>query len=151
MPEDKVYKTPVKVLLEYVHKTVGTDHYTPAPGHSARTIAEKLAESVREQGEGYVKLGNAVKGLRYERGEVVVQLGEEEVRVDRVVLATPASAAGHLLGMLEHSIEQAGEGELERLKMMKSALKGVRYKVSLVPFSHDQVYLYDRPYAFSVQ
>jgi protoporphyrinogen oxidase len=136
MPEDEVYRTPVKVLLEYVHKTVGTDHYTPAPGHSARTIAEKLAASVKEQGKGYVRLGNAVKRLKFERGEVVVQLssqpgiGEEDIRVDRVVLATPASVAGALLGLLEDSIQEAGEDEAERLRIIKSALRGVRYKVS---------------------
>jgi protoporphyrinogen oxidase len=95
-----------------------------------------LAASVQEQGEGHVRLGNAVKGLKFERGEIIVQLsgqagaGEEEVRVERVVLATPASVAGALLGMLEDSIQEAGEEEAERLRMMKSALKGVRYKVS---------------------
>jgi hypothetical protein len=147
MPEDEVYRTPVKVLLEYIHKTVGTDHYTPAPGHSARTIAEKLVESVREQGVGYLRTGNRVAGLRYENGEVVVRLATqsegqgsgngEEIRVDRVVLATPASVTANLLGLLGESLDSqerdsAAELETERVRMMRRALKGVRYKVSIL-------------------
>jgi hypothetical protein len=130
MPESEVYETGVGVLLEYIHKTVGTDHFTPGPGHSARTIAEKLSEPVKEQGEGYLRLGSEVKGLRKEGGEVVVELGDREIRVDRVVLATPASVAGKLLGMLESSVE-GREGE--RVGVMRNALKGVRYKVSPLP------------------
>ena len=127
MPESEVYETQVGTLLEYIHKTVGTDHFTPGPGHSARTIAEKLSTPVKEQGGGYLRLGSEVKGLRREGGEVVVELGDGEVRVDRVVLATPASVAGKLLGMLESSVE-GNEGE--RVGVMRGALKGVRYKVS---------------------
>jgi len=127
MPEDEVYETQVGTLLEYIHKTVGTDHFTPGPGHSARTIAERLSALVKEQGEGYLRLGSEVKGLRREGGEVVVELGDLEVRVDRVVLATPASVAGKLLGMLECSLEGA---EASRVGIMRGALKGVRYKVS---------------------
>jgi len=130
MPEDEVYETQVGTLLEYIHKTVGTDHFTPGPGHSARTIAEKLSSPVNEQGEGYLRLGTEVKALRREGGEVVVELGDGEVRVDRVVLATPASVAGKLLGMLESSVE-GNEGE--RVGVMRNALKGVRYKVSPLP------------------
>lgn len=127
MPEDEVYETNVGVLLEYIHKTVGTDHYSPGAGHSARTIAERLSSSVSGQGRGYLRLGSEVRGLRRVGEEVVVELGGGEVRVDRVVLATPASVAGKLLEMLESSVE-GGEGE--RVGQMRNALKGVRYKVS---------------------
>jgi hypothetical protein len=72
MPEDEVLQTPAKHLLEYIRKTVGTDHYSPARGHSARTIANRLARVVEDQGEGYVLLGKTVTGLKYEGGEVVV-------------------------------------------------------------------------------
>jgi hypothetical protein len=131
MPEDEVYKTPVGILLEYIHKTVGTDHYSPTKGHSARTIAERLVTPVKEQGEGYLKLGAEVKGLKKVGEEVVVELADGEIRVDRVVLATPASVAAKLLGMLEDSLEGH---ERDRVGLMKSALKGVRYKVSFHPF-----------------
>ena len=127
MPEDEVYETNVGVLLEYIHKTVGTDHYSPGAGHSARTIAEKLSSVVSGQGKGYLRLGCEVRGLRREGQEVVVELGDGDVRVDRVVLATPASVAGKLLGMLESSVERS---EGERVNEMRNALKGVRYKVS---------------------
>jgi flavin-dependent dehydrogenase len=155
MPEDEVFRTPTKHLLEYIHKTVGTDHYSPARGHSARTIANRLARAVEDQGEGYVLLGKTVSGLRYEGEEVVVsfkgrneeegEAGEEqEVNVDRVILATPASVALSLLGMLEESLtprasntssgaESEEEKEMQRVKTMRSALKKVRYKVSISP------------------
>jgi len=133
MPESEVYETQVGTLLEYIHKTVGTDHFTPGPGHSARTIAEKLSSPVKGQGEGYLKVGSEVKGLRREGGEVVVELGDGEVRVDRVVLATPASVAGKLLEMLESSVEG---NEAERVGIMRGALNSVRYKVSPPSFTY---------------
>jgi hypothetical protein len=69
---------------------------------------------------------------------------EQEVNVDRVVLATPASVALSLLGMLEESLtprannmssaaESEEEKEMQRVKTMRSALKKVRYKVSISP------------------
>jgi hypothetical protein len=134
MPEDQVFETPTKHLLEYIHKTVGTDHYTPGQGFSAREIANRLAEPVEEQGEGFVLLSRSVDGLRVERGEVVVKMKDVQLRVDRVVLATPASVAMSLLGMLEASLEESEaeekEKEVQRVKTMRSALKQVRYKVS---------------------
>ena len=143
MPEDEVYATQVGVLLEYIHKTVGTDHYSPARGHSARTIAERLVAPVKDQAQGFLRLGAEIKGLRREGEEVVVQLrgggGDgEEVRVDRVVLATPASVAGRLLGLLGDSLD-GSDGERERMEVMRGALKGVRYKVS--PISLTRSYL----------
>lgn len=155
MPEDEVFQTPAKHLLEYIHKTVGTDHYSPARGHSARTIANRLARVLEDQGEEYVLLGKTVTGLKYEGGEVVASFNgrneeegkaveEQEVNVDRVVLATPASVALSLLGMLEESLtprandmssaaESEEEKEMQRVKTMRSALKKVRYKVSISP------------------
>jgi hypothetical protein len=132
MPESEVYETQVGILLEYIHKTVGTDHYSPGHGYSARTIAKRLSQSVREQGDGYLKLGSEVRGIRKEGEEVVVELGngDGEIRVDRVVLATPASVAGKMLGVLEDSLEGS---ERDRVGIMKGALKSVRYKVSLSP------------------
>lgn len=140
-PESDVYSTPVKHILEYVHRTVGVDHYTLAPGFSARSIANNLAEAVRDQGDGYLKLGTTITDLRYVGGRVMIDIEEEEgLEVDRVVLATPASVARVFLGMLERSMETTeGEGEMRsqsedeavRIGVMKKALSQVRYKVSL--------------------
>jgi predicted NAD/FAD-binding protein len=144
MPESEVWGTNVGIMLDYIHKTVGTDHYHPAPGFSARTIAERLAGSVTEQGEGkrkgYLRLGSQVKSVKYDDGEIVVELEGEDLKVDRVVLATPASVASTLLGMLEGSLaDEGGEMELMRIRTIKAALKGVRYKVC--PFLSLSLYL----------
>lgn len=142
MPESDLYGSPASAVLDYIHLTVGTDHYALAPGRSARTVAERLSAPVRAQGEGHVRLGATVQSMRYERDpvgtdrEVVLSFREgEDIRVDRVVLATPASVARSFLGMLEDSLDSAGETAVnERLRagIMKKALAQVRYKVSLV-------------------
>lgn len=134
MPTAEVYSTPAKVILEYIHKTVGTDHYSLASGHSARTVADRLAEPVRAQGEGYLRLGTNITRIRRDStsNKLRIRTGtareeEEEIEVDKVILATPASVARTFLGMLQPSLDEA---EGERVGRMKKALAGVRYKVS---------------------
>lgn len=135
MPDSDVYGSPAKSILEYIHLTVGTDHYALAKGFSARTIAELLSAPVREQGEGYLRLGSTITSLRHEGEQVVLGLegGEEELNVDRVVLATPASVSSAFLGMMEDCMDNsdAGVDERTRIRRMKKVLSQVRYKVSL--------------------
>lgn len=151
MPDwDLMHGIPVKVILEYVHTTVGTDHYKPAEGHSAGTIAKKLAKSVEEQGEGYLRLGETIE--RMECGEEGISLklrkrslnstaeaqdeqgeaGVEEITVDRIVIATQASAAKELLGMLDRALtDEPDKAERRRIATMRKALESVEYRVSL--------------------
>jgi hypothetical protein len=61
--------------------------------------------------------------------------GSEEVIVDRVVVATQASSARVLLGMLEQSLREQGESteestERKRIKKMLRGLDDVEYRVS---------------------
>lgn len=80
-----------------------------------------------------MKLGSEITDLRYEDRLVIVEIsGEEGLKVDRVVLATPASVARTFLGMLEQSLGpgvEDGEDERVRIGFMKKALSQVRYKV----------------------
>jgi hypothetical protein len=137
MTTDDIRQTPLNVLLEYVHSTVGTWHYSLGGGKGARDVADRLCGCVREQGEGYVRLGEEIVGIRVgvERlgGDGGVRLGMksgEEVVVDRVVFATQASAANKLLGMVERGMMEDGD-ELERIKRMRRGVNEVEYRVSL--------------------
>jgi hypothetical protein len=136
MTSDDIWETPVGCLLEYVHTTIGTAHYTLSPGTGATEVANRLAEEVRAQGPGHLRLGEVITGLEYRDGKVVVQCsGSEEVIVDRVVVATQASSARVLLGMLEQSLREQGESteestERKRIKKMLRGLDDVEYRVS---------------------
>lgn len=132
MTTSDVLDTPIGCLLDYVHSTFGTSHYTLGQGYTAANVAEKLVEEVKEQGEGYLRLGEQVHGMEYvSGGRVKVKCRGGDVEVDEVVLATQASAAVLLLGMLEGNLEDKGViGELQRVKGMKRALGQVEYRVS---------------------
>lgn len=145
MPASDVLAMPVRYILEYVHATFGTDHYTPSEGYSAGSIAEKLVKKVESQGEGYVRLGAKIVGMEYKEGGVEIRLTgsgstaeegraqeEEEILfVDKVVVATQASAAHELLGMLESSFAKNGEkAQARRVSMMRRGLETVEYRVS---------------------
>ncbi|WWD08504.1 hypothetical protein V865_006616 [Kwoniella europaea PYCC6329] len=146
---------PMKVILEYIHLTLGTDHYQLSKGYTASTIAELLAKPIREQGEGYVRLSTEIMGLEYD-GDVSIKMkkstaqrqgqqeGEEEERitVDKVVLATPASVAKILLEGLESSLNnnrQIKEGR--RVGQMRAALGKVNYRETIVVTHRDTAIL----------
>jgi hypothetical protein len=60
--------------------------------------------------------------------------GSEEVIVDKVVIATQASSARVLLGMLEQSLREQGDStERKRIKKMLRGLDDVEYRVSRFP------------------
>lgn len=99
---------------------MGTTHFRLSADTGAREVARRLARKVRDQGEGYLKLGEEVKGLEYMKdGTVEVRLRRDSVRVDTVILATQASAAEKLLGMLNE----------EGLRDVQEALRDVQYRV----------------------
>jgi len=122
-----VLRTPLPALLDYIHAGMGTAHYTLAEGFSAGSIAEMLVKPVREQGPGYVKLGTTIRSTKWEEGVVEVKFeGGERVEVDRIVIATQASAAMILLGNLSPSLEVE---EKKRVGGMLDALRQVDYRV----------------------
>ncbi|OCF42573.1 hypothetical protein I317_03557 [Kwoniella heveanensis CBS 569] len=144
MTSADVWNLPVRVILEYVHKTLGTSHYHLARGHSAADVARLLSDPVREQGEGYVRLLTEIMGLKQdEEGGVRVVFrteggGDDEIMVDRVVLATQASVAHRLLKGFERDLRQAGlEKERRRIDRMKQALSSVRYRETIVVTHRD--------------
>jgi hypothetical protein len=138
MTTDDVYSTPVKPLLEYIHSTVGTWHYTLGDGHTARDVAESLAEPVRSQDgeEDYLRLGTWIMDMEVgKEGTVRLRMSDGAVlEVSRVVLATQASAAGVMLGMAENAMRgvEGYEGELGRVRRMGRGVKEVDYRVSLI-------------------
>lgn len=168
-----VLEMPLKTVLEYVHSTVGTPHYTLG-GCSARDVARLLVRPVEKQGDGYVRLGEEIVSMDVSksaaaaredqpsalsrrsrtststssarecgdqsRSEIVVKLKDSgEIPVDKVVIATQASAALSLLGLLR------GEDELlvheqRRTERIKSALRQVEYRVSR-PHPHSDLHI----------
>lgn len=127
MTSDDVMQAPLPVLLEYVYSTFGTDHYSLGGGLSASHIARQLAQPIDDQGEGYLRLGKSITDLRYVEDGVEVVIGEEEILVDKVIIATQASSARTLLRML---LPTARKGELRRVNGMLEGLDNVRYRVS---------------------
>jgi hypothetical protein len=132
MTTSDVLDTSIGSLLDYVHSTVGTSHFTLAPGISAGTVAMRLAEEVEAQGEGYLRVGEEVLDLVYSAGEgnITVKCRGGDIEVDQVVLATQASAAAVLLGMLEKTLKAGAEAERSRVSRMRDALSEVEYRVS---------------------
>jgi hypothetical protein len=135
MTSSDIWETPVGCLLDYVHTTVGTAHYTLSPGTGAAEVADRLADEVRAQGPGYLRLGEVITGLEHRDGKVAVHCsGREEVIVDKVVIATQASSGRVLLGMLEQSLREQGDStERKRIKKMLRGLDDVEYRVSRFP------------------
>ncbi|WWD20562.1 hypothetical protein CI109_105038 [Kwoniella shandongensis] len=145
MTSSDVWSVPVRVVLDYIHQTLGTDHYHFDKGYSAADVASRLSAPVKAQGKDYVRVGTEITGLEYAiGGGVRVKLrtvsastedgGEEEgLRVDKVVLATQASVAKMLLSGLEKSLKEWGE-EKEKVKVgvMRNALGKVQYRETIV-------------------
>ncbi|WVQ95727.1 hypothetical protein IAU59_002826 [Kwoniella sp. CBS 9459] len=146
MTSKDVWELPVRVILEYVHKTLGTSHYHLARGYSAADVARLLSESVRVQGEGHVRLSTEIMGLEHDDdGGLKLALGRkgetaecEDLLVDKVVLATQASVAHRLLKGFEKDLRQAGlEKERRQVDRMKQALGAVRYRETIVVTHRD--------------
>ena len=126
-----VLHTPLPALLDYIHAGMGTAHYTLGSGFSAGTIAEMLVKPLRQQGEGYVRLHTTITGMNWDSnvngGEVEIAFeGGETVEVDKIVIATQASAARVLLSKLSPSLEVK---EKKRVGGMLDALREVDYRV----------------------
>lgn len=116
-------------------------------GFSARDVGDRLVGCVKEQGDRYLRLGVEIVSMECvredPRGEIEVKVGVglrggEVVVVDKVVVATQASSAVALLGMLEGSLRAAdlgemGEREAKRVRGMVEALKEVKYRVCRTP------------------
>ncbi|ODO10425.1 hypothetical protein I350_01020 [Cryptococcus amylolentus CBS 6273] len=153
MTHQDVFNLPVRILLEYIHVTLGTAHYRLGKGLSSGDVTARLVGVVEEQGEGYVNVGTEVRGLEYAvGGGVRVKLrrvvangdgdgggnregrgGVESLRVDKVVLATQASVARPLLEDLEANLKTWGEEkERRRVRRMAEALQSVRYRETIV-------------------
>lgn len=129
MTTEDIRRAPLPALLEYVHATIGTRHYSLGDSFSAGSVADRLARPVREQGKGYLKLGAKVNSLMWKDGQVeaVFQDGVV-VEVDKVVVATQATSAKVLLSMLKSSLD---ESEQRRVAQMEKGLDEVEYRVSI--------------------
>ncbi|TYJ51116.1 hypothetical protein B9479_008331, partial [Cryptococcus floricola] len=153
MTHQDVFNLPVRILLEYIHVTLGTAHYRLGKGLASGDVTARLVGVVEEQGEGYVNVSTEVRGLEYAvGGGVRVKLrrvsangdgdgnregggaeGVESLRVDKVVLATQASVARPLLEDLEANLKTWGEEkERRRVRRMAEALQSVRYRETIV-------------------
>ena len=128
MTSSDVLQAPLPVLLEYVHAGMGTPHYTLGRGFSAASVADRLVQPVRDQDPGHVRLGHSINRLQYKDGRVDVGFERGEgITVDRLVIATQASAARSLLRLLTPSLDA---GEEKRVHGMILALGDVDYRVS---------------------
>lgn len=143
-----VWAMPVRLLLEYVHTTLGTSHYHLADGFSSADVARLLAAPVKDQGPDYVRLKTEVVGLEYALGggvriklrpaEGLETTAEETLRVEKVVLATQASVSGRLLRNLDKSLKHWGEEkERRRIGKMVQGLQTVKYRVSTTIVEQD--------------
>ncbi|ORY35873.1 hypothetical protein BCR39DRAFT_512746 [Naematelia encephala] len=143
MTTSDVLDTPLSPILDYVHSTFGTPHYTLDKGFSARDVASLLVRPVLEQGKGHLLLGEEISSLRFmdkgTSGEIELSLASKGDRdrlcVDRVVLATQASVTRRLAGDLVHSLKGA---EKARVQAMVQALGDVEYRETIVVTHRDQ-------------
>lgn len=145
MTAEDVWDTRASVLLDYIHAGMGTSHYVLGNGHSARDVARLLADPVRAQGRDRVRLGTAIRTMKYrpaeesKAGEIVLSLeGGEELAVDRVVVATQASTARALLATIEPSLLMHGaKAEARRVSRMHTALADVQYRDTIAVTHRD--------------
>ncbi|WRT70522.1 uncharacterized protein IL334_007520 [Kwoniella shivajii] len=146
MTSADVWSMPVRIMLEYIHTTLGTNHYHLSRGFSAADVANLLIKPVESQGQEYVKLGTEIIGLTYNlNGGVSVGMrnGDNEperveIIVDKVILATQASVAKKLLEGLEESLKFAREEkEKRRVGEMRAALGKVSYRETIVVTHRD--------------
>jgi hypothetical protein len=138
MTADDVWDTRADVLLDYIHAGVGTSHYSLGGGMSARDVARLLAEPVYAQGANHVRLGTGISAITYTDDGITLSLGDDELRVDRVVVATQASAARALLATLEPSLPRP---EGKRVARMRAALADVHYRDTIVVTHRDSAVL----------
>jgi hypothetical protein len=134
MTSEAVLNSPFTFFAEYIHTTIGTPHYTLANA-SAQTVAEKLAHEVSAQGKGHLRLNEEIASIsrKNDGGEQDPEgsLGigfknGDNITVDRLVVATQASAAGNLLKMLQGSLRGK---EAARVSKMRDGLRQVEYTV----------------------
>ncbi|KAL7422685.1 hypothetical protein Q5752_001976 [Cryptotrichosporon argae] len=145
MTAHDVLSTPACAVLGYIHLTVGTSHYALHDA-SARDVAALLSAPVDAQGSGYVRVGAAITGLRRRADRsIALCVGDDEVVVDRVVVATQARAASQLLGSFEPSLVIAGDkSEGRRVARMRKALGEVEYRDTIVVTHRDASILPNR-------
>lgn len=156
MTADDVWATPAHYVLDYIHAGAGTSHYAVGGGRSARDVAQSLAAPIRAQGDDHVRLGTAIRSIRYRAATATVAAGltlsldgGDELDVDRVVIATQASAARALLAGLEASLVVGGaRTEARRVARMRTALAEVRYRDTIVATHRDASVL---PHALDVR
>lgn len=137
MTSEAVLNSPFIFFAEYIHTTIGTPHYTLANA-SAQTVAEKLAHGVSAQGEGHLRLNEEIVSISRKNDggeqekaspEGSLEIGfknGDNITVDRLVVATQASAAGNLLKLLQSSLRGK---EAARVSKMRDGLRQVEYTV----------------------
>ncbi|ORX41148.1 hypothetical protein BD324DRAFT_648038 [Kockovaella imperatae] len=143
-----VLNTPLDTILAYVHNTFGTSHYALAQ-HSARDVARLLVEPLRIQGgEDHIRLGAEISAIRMttkaSRDDRPSPTGDQafkvslkegdEIIVDRIVIATQASAAISLIDMIKGMDSHEDQ---RRVDLFKSALYRVSYRETIVVTHRD--------------
>ena len=140
MTSSDVLETPLATILEYVHSTVGTSHMSLG-SYSAEDVARMLAGQVKSQhGERKdlrVRLGAEIVSIqsRQKHGECgrdqreyCVRLRDgDELRVDKLVVATPATSAIALLEMIGK--DGLPKADRDRKDVLTTALRQVEYRV----------------------
>ena len=130
MPTDSAYSTAAPYFLDYVHSTLGTDHFTIANDYSAATVAERLCAPIASQGKGHVMLSERVTTIDVNPSGVTVHCDGGHIEADRVVIATQPGAARELLAMMEASLRKGDGEEAKRVASMRRALEEVQTEVS---------------------
>ena len=142
MPTEDLWRTPARVVLEYVHAGVGSPHYV-LKGYGAAEVARRLAAAVEQQGSEYLRLGQQVVDFTVGGRGVVLHISDsqgdessaDEVEVDTVVIATQPSAARSILDMMGEALFRSGDkAELRLVRQMRQAVGEVESRVSLVNF-----------------
>ena len=121
-----VLKLPIHHVLEYIHATLGTPHYSLGTGFSAATVAARLSAPIVQQGVGHLRLGETVRGLRVTGEGVTVECASGDFDVDVVVIATQPRAAAALL----EGVQSVERDEARRIAGMRRALERVETRVS---------------------
>ncbi|WWC92098.1 uncharacterized protein L201_007052 [Kwoniella dendrophila CBS 6074] len=156
MTTSDVWSLPVRIILEYIYLTLGTNHYQLSKGFSAASIADLLVGPVQKQGSDHVRLSTELSSLEYIAasqdsgdigGSVKISMRKcdasdaetsEELLVDKVILATQASVAKYLLAGLEDSLGNTRQDtEKRRVSEMRAALHKIRYRKTIVVTHRD--------------
>lgn len=134
MTAEDLWTTPAHHILEYIHAGMGTSHYSLGKGESARDVARLLSDPVRAQGDDHIRLGTTIKSITQRRGSLVLSLDDDELLVDKLVLATPASVTRSLLLDLRPSLPPA---EAKSLSTTIEALSDIQYRNTIVVTHRD--------------